>query len=92
LPAPTFIERKFLGRLQSALASNSQPACLVVSLEAPRRSRRLGEVNSAAHDCRFTRRAKSNGLVEKSYFLDFFEAFLAVFFVLFLAVFFFAAM
>ena len=85
-------ERKILGRLQSALASNSQPACLVVSLEAPRRSRRLGGFNSAAHVCRFDRRAQPSGLVEKSYFLDFFEAFLAVFFVLFLAVFFLAAM
>jgi hypothetical protein len=60
--------------------------------EAPRRSRRLGEFTPAARGCRLVRRAQPHGLVEKSYFLDFFEAFLAVFFVLFLAVFFLAAM
>jgi len=84
-------ERKFLGRLQSALASDPQPACLVVS------QKHQDGHDDSANDAGSTRlsaasRAATNGLVEKSYFLDFFEAFLAVFFVLFLAVFFLAAM
>ena len=86
-----FRERKYLGRLQNAQLSISQPACLVVS-QTHQDCHETRRITRAAHVCQRPS-GPASGLVEKTY-LFFFAAFFApvFFFVLFLAVFFLAAM